>query len=330
VAIPTETVYGLAGLIAHPPAIARIFSAKERPFFDPLIVHVGVVMKSIPALESAGIIDLHHFDENSRQIVRTLIDHFWPGPLTLVLPRGSSVPDLATSGLSTVGVRMPAHPIAQSLLALSGPFAAPSANRFGRISPTTPEAVRTELGDRIELILDGGPCQVGVESTIVSVHERGTLTLLRAGGIPREKIETLLGTALQTVDPTRVLPIAAPGMLESHYAPEKSVTLLPRSFSLLSDNELTLFNAKGVIGLLLLSGDARRASFRLQQLTGCQVVAHSLSVSGNLEEVAQNLFAGMRAIDESAAEQIWIEPCPESQGLGAAIADRLQRAAGVR
>ncbi|MBL7984887.1 MAG: threonylcarbamoyl-AMP synthase, partial [Flavobacteriales bacterium] len=206
VAIPTETVYGLAANAYDAEAVLRIFEVKNRPTFDPLIVHVR---------------DSDQVQEVARTIppeALALMDRFWPGPLTLVLPKQPRVPDIVTSGLDTVGVRMPAHPMALELLrSLDFPLAAPSANPFGYISPTTAQHVGDQLGERIPYILDGGPCAVGVESTIIG-WEEGLPVLYRPGGLPLEAIEQVIGSVRPQVK--HVLP-AAPGMIESHYAPRK-------------------------------------------------------------------------------------------------------------
>lgn len=292
VAIPTETVYGLAANAFDESAVLKVFEAKQRPSFDPLIVHVGslgdacsVVRELPPGAEA-------------------LMHAFWPGPLTLVLPKRAEVPDVVTSGLDTVGVRMPAHPLTRALLARLGfPLAAPSANPFGYVSPTTAQHVAEQLGERIPYILDGGPCAVGVESTILG-WEDGRWVLYRPGGIALEDIEAVIGSVAQAVK--QVLP-AAPGMLESHYAPRKPVHV-------------------GDIDALLRRFAGRRIgiiSFR-QEHPGhrCEV----LSERGDLAEAARNLFAVLRDLDGSECAVILAERFPD-EGLGRAINDRLRRAA---
>ncbi len=315
VAIPTETVYGLAGVATDPAAVARIFAAKERPTFDPLIVHVGHVRAAgVDQLAAAGIVDADGLGEVARARADALMRAFWPGPLTLILPRGEAIPDLVTSGLDTVAVRMPRHPVAERLLALLGkPLAAPSANRFGRISPTTAAHVAAELGDRIALIVDGGPCAVGVESTIVALDRDGALTLLRPGLLGAEAIGAAAGTTVARAARVSDTP-SAPGMLASHYAPRKP---------------LRLGEPAGDVGYLAFSGDAAAIAARL----GPRAVVRVLSPSGDLAEAARNLFARLRELDESAAETLVAEPVPTAlaaDGLGHAIADRLQRAAAAR
>lgn len=194
VGMPTETVYGLAGNARSPIALARIFETKERPTFDPLIIHVGR-FSGLDDFKVLGLVDFKALSAERIRQLEILIEKFWPGPLTLVLPKDPSVPDLATSGLPTVAIRMPEHPVALALIqAAQTPLAAPSANRFGRISPTTAQAVEQELGDRISWIIDGGPSTIGVESTILSLAFPDELVILRPGGTPPEAIEAALGT----------------------------------------------------------------------------------------------------------------------------------------
>lgn len=307
VGMPTETVYGLAGLAFDERAVARIFAAKERPTFDPLIVH-------LPARAALGeVVELDRLPLAARAALERLIAAFWPGPLTLVLPRTPHVPDLVASGLPTVAVRMPAHPAAQALLqAVGAPLAAPSANRFGRISPTSAGDVVAELGGRIAAVLDGGRCAVGIESTIVSLV--GPPALLRPGGTPAAAIDEVLGTPLaRGLTPTMPL---APGMLPQHYAPRTPLLLLGELPTDLPDH----------IGLLVQSGDAARAAADLARRTGKKVTAQSLSAAGDLVERARHLFGALRALDDSGAALILAEDCAEDDGLGHAIRDRLRRA----
>ena len=342
VAIPTETVYGLAGHLFDEGALARIFEAKERPSFDPLIVHV-------PRFPWPGLVDWTRLDRGSTDAVHRLAERFWPGPLTLVLPKDPRVPDLATSGLDTVGIRVPAHPVARALLEEVGvPLAAPSANRFGRISPTRAEHVAEELGDRIPLVLDGGPTQVGVESTIVAVGPGGRLTLLRPGGISLEALNQALadlrGEALGEEEPGRVKSgdatasdpprgVRAPGMLESHYAPGKPVVLLSAPLDTLPEvalaASLALGRHWGPLALLLQGGSPARID-RAQARTGA-AEARSLSETGDPADAARNLFSTLRDFDASP-DSGWIlaEPAAGTSGLGYAINDRLRRAAAPR
>lgn len=298
VAIPTETVYGLGANALSPAAVSKIFAAKNRPSFDPLIVHtdrwerVGDWVKDIP--------DLAH----------TLATHFMPGPLTLLLPRKEVIPDLVTAGLPKVGIRLPSHPMTQSLLAkLDFPVAAPSANPFGYISPTTAQHVADQLGDKVSYILDGGPCIVGVESTIISFEEDRAI-VLRKGGVPVEAIEELIGPisvkAHSSSNPQ------APGMLKSHYAPKVPF--------LLGDLNNLLEQQKGKkVGIL---------SF--QEKRNHDNIVHQiiLSPGGDLAEAAQGLFAAMRRMDQMDLDVILAEYFPD-RGLGRAINDRLSRAAAI-
>ncbi len=300
VGIPTETVYGLAANVFDEVAVLRIFQVKERPSFDPLIVHVG--RKE----------DVHRIVRELPLGAQELMDAFWPGPLTLVLPKRPEVPDLVTSGLDTVGVRMPAHPLALDLLrSLEFPLAAPSANPFGYISPTTAQHVADQLGERIPYILDGGPCAVGVESTIVG-WDNGTWVLYRPGGIPVEAIEALLGERVFTHRSTGEGqgPLSAPGMLASHYAPSKPVHL--------GEVQELLLRFKGErIGAI---------TFR-DRVEAC--TNKVLSPRGDLSEAAQHLFAALRELDGSDVTVIIAGPFPD-EGLGRAINDRLRRAAAQR
>ena len=222
VVMPTETVYGLAADASSVEAIARVFAAKARPAHDPLIVHVspGLVGEdALAGLGARGLVDLETLDAGVA-VARALAAACWPGPLTLVLPRGPAVPDAVTSGLATVAVRMPAHPVAQALLDAAGlALVAPSANRFGRISPTTARAAATELDGRVELVLDGGPCAIGVESTVLAVLPDGSTVLLRPGGVTPARIRTVTGSSPGEVEGVTSGPQTSPGLLTSHYAP---------------------------------------------------------------------------------------------------------------
>jgi L-threonylcarbamoyladenylate synthase len=327
VAMPTETVYGLAGIALDPQALARIFATKERPTFDPLIVHVALDLTQPRLGQLAQLVDLSQLSQDAQELVEGLLQTFWPGPLTLVLPRTAAVPDLATSGLPTVAVRMPRHPIALALIAAAGtPLAAPSANRFGRISPTSAQDVLAELGERIGLVLDGGPCEIGVESTVLAVSTGGGLTLLRPGGISRGEIEAVAGRTVALPGHTV---IAAPGMLDSHYAPRKPLRMLPVALDALDREAWLAIEVPAHtlhLGLLAQAGDAVLHARRLEFLSGMRVTAVSLSRNGDLAEVAHGLFAGLRALDASDAQWLLAEPCLENRGLGHAITDRLRRA----
>ena len=291
VAFPTETVYGLGADASNPRAVAEIFAAKGRPQFNPLIVHV-------PDLAAAA--RLAEFGDAAHR----LATRFWPGALTLVLPRraDSGIAELTTAGLDTIAVRVPAHAVAGALLAASGlPIAAPSANRSGHVSPTTAAHVEGDLADRVAMILDGGPTQVGLESTVVDLSG-GTAVVLRPGAITRAALAGALGLPIALASETPGRP-ASPGMLARHYAPRTPLRLEARQ---------------------VLPGEALLAF-------GEPVPAHagpvvSLSRSGDLIEAAANLFAALRRLDRAGVGGIAVMPIPH-EGLGEAINDRLLRAA---
>ena len=286
--MPTETVYGLAADATNAAAVARIYAAKGRPAFNPLIAHVP----DIAAARREAI-----FDPRAEK----LAERFWPGPLTLVLPvrADGSVCELARAGLASIALRVPAHAVAQGLLRAFGrPLAAPSANISGRLSPTSAENVAADLGDALSLILDAGPCSVGVESTIVALAPDQPPRLLRPGGVAREDIEALIGP-LATAGGA----IEAPGMLSSHYAPRARLRLnaeAPRN-----GEAFLAFGPEAPHGVL------------------------NLSVKGDLLEAAANLYAFLRQIDSEGADMIAVSPIPHT-GLGEAINDRLTRAAAPR
>ena len=316
--MPTETVYGLAGDAFSLNALTKIFATKERPTFDPLIVHI------VDRAQLEICVDFTKMSSIAKNRAESLMAAFWPGPLTLVLPKRPEVPDLATSGLPTVAIRMPSHPVARALIREGGtPLAAPSANRFGRISPTRAQDVFQELGDRIGWILEGGRCEVGLESTVVQVEENGDLILLRPGGISSSDIGKIAKAAL--LKPASDGVIQAPGMLKSHYAPLKPLKILPGPVLSLQKERIE-YSKKGTLGLLLFSGDLEKSVSCFRSLTGQPVIARVLSASGNLEEAARNLFAELRFLDASEARMIFAEPCPSQEGLGHAISDRLKRA----
>jgi L-threonylcarbamoyladenylate synthase len=296
VAFPTETVYGLGCDALNAEAVARVFEVKQRPSFDPLIVHIAA-LSSLDRL-------VHAISPGEHR----LMDAFWPGPLTLVLRKCANVPELVTAGLSTVAIRMPAHPVAQALIREAGtPIAAPSANPFGYVSPTTAEHVRHALADRIDLILDGGPCPIGVESTIVSMVGAQP-ELLRPGALPLSDIEAVIGPLLCRGGNDRRP--SAPGRLARHYATGTPLTILPtRGARLLRTGERA--------GLLAMSGAGTQADY---------TVVEVLSPRGDLREAARNLFAALRRLDALGLDRLYAEPC-EEQGLGLAIMDRLRRCA---
>ncbi len=294
VAIPTETVYGLAANAFDDAAVLQVFAAKQRPSFDPLIVHIGRRE------------DVHRVARELPPGAEALMDAFWPGPLTLVLPKQAVVPDIVTSGLDTVGVRMPAHPLTLELLRqLEFPLAAPSANPFGYVSPTTAQHVADQLGEKVPYILDGGPCSVGVESTILG-WDAGAWRLYRPGGIGVEAIEAVIGRVEPAVK--QVLPVA-PGMLESHYAPRRPVYI--------GDIPALLAQHAGRVGVISFTTPYEAAR--------CEV----LSPAGDLQEAARHLFAALRTLDACDVDVILAEVFPD-HGLGRAINDRLRRAAAKR
>lgn len=293
IAIPTETVYGLAGNALNADAVTTIFSVKKRPSFDPLIVHTH----SVEALTSF----VQEIPEQAHLLAKT----FWPGPLTMLLKKKEIIPDLVTSGLNRVAVRIPDHALTLALLqSLPFPLAAPSANPFGYISPTTAQHVADQLGNDVAYILDGGPSGIGVESTIVG-WEDGIPTVMRVGGLSIEAIEAVIGPvnvhAVSSSNP------AAPGMLKSHYAPR-----IP-------------MRAGNIETLLQVHADKKAAVLSFQQAYPAAYTNYVLSPAGNVTEAAQHLFAAMRILDASQADIILTEYVPAA-GLGLAINDRLKRA----
>ena len=292
-AFPTETVYGLGADALNPMAVARIFEAKSRPSFDPLIVHVAdlrqaeILVQKIPAP------------------ALKLMEKFWPGPLTLVLAKAATVPDIVSSSLPTVAIRVPNHPMALQLIRESGrPIAAPSANLFGEVSPTTAEHVRQSLGDKVDLILDGGPCRVGVESTVLSLAGSKPV-LLRPGGVPLEEIRALVGEVdVETMAGDKPM---SPGQLLRHYATRTTLVLDPKPKSLPAGKK---------IGLLSFEKSLDASPFAAVEV---------LSASGNLREAAANLFSALRRLDEKGLDMIAAYSVP-NEGLGRAINDRLFKA----
>ncbi|HAF69782.1 MAG: Sua5/YciO/YrdC/YwlC family protein [Acetothermia bacterium 64_32] len=301
VAFPTETVYGLGADALSAEAVARIFEAKGRPRFDPIIVHVASHKEA--AMLWAEV----------PQLAWELMARFWPGPLTLVLPKSELVPGIVTAGLPTLAVRMPAHEVALELIRKSGcPIAAPSANRFGRPSPTRPEHVLDSLGGRIEAVLACGPTQVGIESTVLSLVEWPP-RVLRPGGTPLEALREVVGEL--RVDPPRPGPgaLPSPGTFPRHYVPQTPLFLLEKG-AFKADEKLS----RSRCGLLAFTG--RWHGF-------AQV--EQLSPSGDLREAAANFFAALHRLDAAELSAIVAEPVPE-EGLGVAIMDRLRRAAAGR
>ncbi|MFC0541840.1 L-threonylcarbamoyladenylate synthase [Kutzneria chonburiensis] len=302
VAVPTETVYGLGANAEDPAAVARIFEVKGRPPTHPLIVHIATADQ------------LGDWVADVPETARILAEHFWPGPLTLVLRRGRRVPLEATGGLETVAVRVPAHPVALALLsAFGGGVAAPSANRFGSVSPTTASHVRAELGDAVDFVLDGGPCQVGVESTIVDATGE-VPSVLRPGGVTREQLEAALGFPL-TVPETS--PVRVPGQHPSHYAPRARVVLVePEKLVVEAEVAQETGHRVGV--------------FAPGFLAGTPLNVHAVvEVPDSMAAYARGLYGFLRELDQRGCDLI-IASLPVEAGLGLAIANRLRRAAGPR
>jgi L-threonylcarbamoyladenylate synthase len=298
VGLPTETVYGLAGNALNPDAVAKIFETKNRPSFDPLIVHTG-------SLEQISLFAASIDDE-----LQELADKFWPGPLTLLLKKKPVIPDLVTSGLDYVAVRVPAHPMAlELLLSLDFPLAAPSANPFGYISPTRAQHVQDQLGDKLPYILDGGICGVGLESTIVGI-EQGQIIIYRLGGTEVSAIEDIVGKVL--ILPQSSSNPKSPGMLKSHYAPQKP-------FLLGNLEELAVKYASSGVRFGILSFDKDYSFLKASE-------KFVLSKQRDYHEAAKNLFAGMRYLDQADVSVILAEELPEEH-FGKAINDRLRRAA---
>lgn len=288
VALPTETVYGLAGNAFSQKAVASIFEAKNRPLTDPLIVHL---------LDASWLDLIAILNPDLKKTVDALAAAFWPGPLTLLLPRSTAIPDLITAGFETVAVRVPAHKMFRNVLTqLDFPLAAPSANRFGRISPTTAENVMKELGGRIPFILDGGTCDHGLESTIVWPHDN-VLQILRPGPITAEMLAPFGKVVTETVEGK------VPGSLKSHYAPRKKLSWYDPMMLPQKDQGILAFSEN-------------KSGFAHTEI---------LSTSGNLKEAAANLYGALRRLDESEATSLLVEKVPEVE-LGVAIMDRLRRA----
>jgi L-threonylcarbamoyladenylate synthase len=300
VALPTETVYGLAADAENELAVRRIFGAKGRPSTHPLIVHL------------AGVGALEAWAREVPKAAHTLAEAFWPGPLTLVLRRSPRALDVITGGQDTVALRVPRHPLALEVLrAFGGGVAAPSANRFGKVSPTTAQHVRDELGDSVDLVLDGGPCEVGVESTIVDLSGP-TPALLRPGGIAAESVEAVLGRALAT--PTAAAPRVS-GSLVSHYAPRAGLVLV-------APEELASRCAQ-------LEREGRKVAAMAPSTVRLGPKVRRWDVPNDAATLARELYAALRTLDDEGHDVI-VASLPDPVGLGSAIRDRLQRAAHPR
>jgi len=294
VSFPTETVYGLGSDAFNPIAVSRIFEAKKRPFFDPLIVHINRIEQ------------LHRVSLNTDSRCDRLAEKFWPGPLTLVLEKAGDIPDIVTSGLPTVAVRMPDHPVASALISESGTcITAPSANPFGYLSPTRAEHVRDQLGDRIDMILDGGECRVGVESTIIKLDKNDTI-LLRPGGITVEEIEDVTG---RVTVPESISDIPdSPGRLPFHYSPTTPLVIV--------DSIEDLDFSRDDAGFLMLVHPGTDFPEKRVEI---------LSSAGDMREAAARLFSCLHRLDRLGLKVIYAQSVPE-QGLGMAIMDRLRKA----
>ncbi|MCB0513957.1 MAG: threonylcarbamoyl-AMP synthase [Bacteroidetes bacterium] len=297
VSIPTETVYGLAANALNETAVLQIFDIKKRPSFDPLIVHI------------ASINEIEKYTLSFPHTLKPLADLYMPGPLTLLLPKKSIIPDLVTSGLDQVAIRIPKHPLTLALLsALDFPLAAPSANPFGYISPTSTAHVNQQLGKQIPYILDGGDCSIGIESTIIGV-ENDEIILYRLGGLSLNAIESVVGKVQININQSSNP--KSPGQIKSHYAPKKP-------FYIGDIQELIYQFRDKKVGIISFG---KNANFKQQN-----IVEYNLSLVGDTYEAAQNLFGTMRILDNSAIDIIVTDYLPET-GLGLAINDRLQRAA---
>lgn len=307
VALPTETVYGLAADAFDAEAVAKIFEVKERPSFDPLIVHIGHKRD----LDSVAVVS-----EEMEEVVDGLVEAFWPGPLTIVLPKRDDVPDLVTSGLPNVAVRLSAHEVMRAV-AKQMPIAAPSANRFGRISPTSAQAVIEELGGKIPLVIDGGACRDGLESTIVApeMTEKGpVLRLLRPGPISKEDLRKIA----KVVKPkkTKADHVEAPGQVESHYAPATPLILVDKPDDFVPEEGVKY-------GLLSYRGEGKSSLMEATEWAHTEIMSPG---KGKLAEGAVRLFYCLRKLDASGVDVIVSESVSET-GIGVAMMDRLRRAA---
>ena len=295
-AVPTETVYGLACNALDIAAIEKVYAAKARPHNNPLILHI------------AHIEQLDQLAQIPPQ-AHGLIEHFWPGPLTIILPKKSIVPDKVTAGLRSVAIRMPSHPVFRELASRCGfPIAAPSANPFGYVSPTKAEHVMNTMGDQIDWILDGGDCESGIESTILSLVDPRAPTILRLGTLSIEKLAETLGGHLkirETVSENANKSLEAPGLLRRHYSPHTKLTLFEGDAPLLGENEAILY---------------------IREPSAAQPDTYSLSKEGNLKVVAHNLYSQLQALDTKGYQRIFLE-LPEPTGIGMAILDRMSLSA---
>ena len=321
VAFPTETVYGLGADAFNPAALAKVFEAKNRPRFDPLIIHIA----ETGAL--GRIVDTSSISSAAEKRLKLLSEKFWPGPLTLVLPKRKELPDLATAGLSAAAVRFPSHPVAQKLILLStGAVAAPSANPFGCLSPTRASHVKEQLGEKVEYIIDGGKTQVGIESTVLDISGE-TVRILRPGGISREAIEAVIGKVELATGALHETPAAmlSPGQLKNHYAPLTPL-VLHRNGELAAlpyvPDEGRLYFSRRSRGASCISRPEKDSGF--DSVGAEQKNSRVLSQDGDLCEAAANLFDLLHELDSLGLKLIRAEEAP-GHGLGLAINDRLRR-----
>jgi L-threonylcarbamoyladenylate synthase len=314
VAFPTETVYGLGADAFNPEALVKIFEAKGRPRFDPLIVHIA----DVKTLEDAA--DLSLLSDEIREKLFLLADRFWPGALSIVLPKSERIPGIATAGLSTVAVRLPGHEGARELIRLSGgAVAAPSANPFGALSPTRAEHVREGLGEKVDIILDGGPARIGVESTVLDITS-GSIRILRPGGVSREEIEEAVGRIIMSNEQLAMsneAAAASPGMLKSHYAPKTRLFVF-------GSGDIVKVPFEKDAGYLFFDNTSRDKWMK-EKTPPLPKMIRTLSESGNASEAAACLFEALHEMDNSGFTRIYAQFAP-CEGLGAAINDRLRRA----
>jgi len=316
VAFPTETVYGLGADAFNAAALAKIFEAKNRPHFDPLIIHIA----SLDTLEKVA--DLSILTNETRQKIFTLAENLWPGPLSIILPKNKKIPGIATAGLETAAVRLPDHETARELISLStGAVAAPSANPFGSLSPTRAEHVRDKLGDKIDMILDGGATRIGLESTVIDItgdSNSASVKILRPGGTPKEAIEKLIG---QVEDGAPVSDVSgglvSPGQLKSHYAPHTPITAL--------NKEEIIKKAYEKDSAFLFFDDQSKNAWILAQKPPKNAILRVLSETGRILEAASRFFETLHELDNGKILRIFVQLAPQ-EGLGIAINDRISHA----
>jgi len=339
VAFPTETVYGLGADAFNPFAIAKIFDVKNRPHFDPLIIHIA----EIKTLDE--IADLSLLNSETKKKLFLLAEKFWPGPLSIILPKNKKIPDIATAGLQTAAIRIPDNETALKLISLSaGAIAAPSANPFGSLSPTRAEHVRESLGEKIDLILDGGQSRIGVESTVLDISD-DSIKILRPGGTPREAIFQITGIREQETE-TRITNVEcgirneeleivsqesgvkfnSPGLLKSHYAPKARLFVMSKDEILKQDCKIENY-ASQKTAFLFFDAETRDA-WRYAQMPHDDIIVNVLSESGSMIEAASHLFEILHELDNCGVSVIYAQEAPH-HGLGEAINDRLKRGASV-